>query len=209
MTPTRAGRGVALSLVALTWLGGVVAGFFSLSTFDATPGAQGTAPAHWPAASALPAPSGRYTLVLAVHPLCPCSRASLQELGEIVERCRDRLAVHVLCYRPAHAGAAWTDNALVRQARAILGVSVYADREGVEARRFGAATSGHAVLYGRRGELLFSGGLTRGRAQVGDSRGRAAVLARVTGAACEPDETEVFGCPLCGPAAPRAAEGTK
>jgi hypothetical protein len=205
LKPTRRWRGAAVGVAALAWAGVAAAGFLALSAFDATPGLQGEAPARWPASSALPAPAGRCALVMAIHPHCPCSRASVGELAEILRRCRGRLDVYILCYRPAGAGSEWGDSPLERQARALPEVSFHWDEGGAEARRFGALTSGHAALYGARGERLFAGGLTRGRAQAGDSPGRAAVIARVTGATGAQAKTQVFGCPLCGPGAPQAA----
>ena len=205
---TRRWRGAAAGAAAVAWAGVVTTGFLALSAFDATPGLQGEAPASWPAASTLAAPAGRYTLVLALHPHCPCSRASVGELAAILQRCRGRLDVHILCYRPAGAGPEWAGGALERQTRALPEVCFHWDADGAEARCFGAATSGHVVLYGARGERLFAGGITRGRAQSGDSPGRAAVIALVTGEAGVPDGAQVFGCPLCGPGAPPAADET-
>jgi hypothetical protein len=208
LKPIRCWGGAAAGAAAVAWVDVVTAGFLALSAFDATPGLQGKAPPRWPAASALPAPAGRCVLVLAIHPLCPCSRASVGELAEILQRCRGRLDVHILCYRPAGAGPEWADGAAGRQARALPEVSFHWDEDGAEARRFGATTSGQVVLYGALSERLFSGGITRGRALSGDSPGRSAVIALVTGEAGAPDGAQVFGCPLCGPGAPQVANVT-
>jgi hypothetical protein len=208
LKPIRRWGGVAAGVAALAWAGIVAAGFLALSAFDATPGLQREAPARWPAASALPAPAGRFALVLVIHPHCPCSRASVGELATILQRCRGRLDVHVLCYRPAGAGPEWAESATARQARGLPEVAFHWDEGGAEARRFGALTSGHVVVYGARGERLFAGGITRGRAQSGDSPGRSAVIALVAGEAGGPGGAQVYGCPLCGPGAPQTADGT-
>jgi hypothetical protein len=76
------------------------------------------------------------------------------------------------------------------------------DRE--EARRFGVATSGHVLLYDRRGALIFSGGITAGRGERGDNLGRAAVLGLIMGKNGGDPGFPVFGCPLATPP-PRTA----
>ena len=87
---------------------------------------------------------------------------------------------------------------------AVPGLRVVLDPGGAEARRFGVATSGHLLLFDTRGGLIFSGGITPGRGQHGDSASRAALLGRILGAGgCGP-ENPVFGCPL---ATPRSAQG--
>ena len=73
------------------------------------------------------------------------------------------------------------------------------DGDGAEARRFGVATSGHVLLYDPRGDLIFSGGITAGRGERGDNRGRAALLGRIMGTGREGLEHPVFGCPLATP----------
>jgi hypothetical protein len=73
------------------------------------------------------------------------------------------------------------------------------DHDGVEARRFGAATSGQVILYDARGTLLFSGGITPARGHSGDSTGRDAILALLIDGSSEASETPVFGCSLFDP----------
>ncbi len=195
----RRAAGVALGLA---WAAAVAAGLALLHRYETTPGPRGPAPARWPADSPLRRAPGRHTLVLALHPRCPCSRATVHELAEVMARAGGRLDVYALFYHPAADGPAWADGALRRQAAAVPGVTVRDDADGAEGRRFGAATSGHAALYGPDGRLLFAGGLTRSRGGEGESAGRAAVVAFVTGAPAPAGATPVFGCPLCesGPA---------
>src|SRR5436190_6315 len=86
---------------------------------------------------------------------------------------------------------------LTRPKVAIPGVTVRADVDGEAARRFGAATSGQALLYTADGRLLFSGGITESRGHEGDNAGRSAIAALVLGA--EPTKlatSPVYGCPL-------------
>src|SRR5947209_9261566 len=104
-------RAAARVALALAWVGAVAAGFVSLWAYEAAPGARGQAPERWPAESRLPRPASRGALVVAIHPRCPCSRATLEELAEVVDRCRGGLDVHVLCYRPPSADPGWAEAA--------------------------------------------------------------------------------------------------
>jgi hypothetical protein len=70
------------------------------------------------------------------------------------------------------------------------------DEGGAEARRFGATTSGHAVLYSPDGRLLFRGGLTGARGHAGDNANLDALAAVLDGAPSPHINVPVFGCPL-------------
>lgn len=134
-----------------------------------------------------------------MHPKCPCSRATLAELARIVEENHGGLAVCVEFVTPAAASADWNDTWSHRRAAAMPGVRIAADPSGVEARRFGVETSGHVLVYDPRGNLAFSGGITRARGHEGANLGRSAVACLAAGATPEVRQTRVFGCPLMGP----------
>jgi hypothetical protein len=178
------------------WCLAVAAGFGFLGKYEATPGPATAAPASWPSDSRLHPNAHRPCLVVALHPHCPCSRATLAELEEISQRCGERLDLHILFYTPTGCGSEWAQTDLWERAMALAGVTVWTDVDGKEGQRFGALTSGHVALYGSDGRLLFHGGITRARGHAGDNDGREAVLAHVLGTA-QRARTEVFGCPLC------------
>jgi hypothetical protein len=82
------------------------------------------------------------------------------------------------------------------------------DAHGAESRRFGSATSGQVLLYDPAGRLVFAGGITPARGDMGDSFGRETLMAATaagaspaTGAATTnlTPRTPVFGCPLFAP----------
>src|SRR5439155_11622397 len=83
------------------WIIAVAAGFYVLIHYSLAPGRPGRPPEQWPAASSLGREPSRPTLVLVVHPRCPCTRASLTELAEIMTQCPGALAARVLFVRPA------------------------------------------------------------------------------------------------------------
>ena len=138
----------------------------------------------------------RITLVMIVHPRCPCSRASLAELAQLMARCRDRVSATVVFVRYAGVSNHWVRSGTWQQASAIPGVRVLADTDGEIAHRFGAYTSGQTYLYDAHGRLLFSGGLTGARGHEGDNAGLSAALARLRGHSFSLARTSVFGCPL-------------
>jgi hypothetical protein len=129
------------------------------------------------------------------HPRCTCTRASLSELTQLMERGRDRMQAAVVFMVPRGASEDWTKTDLWASAARIPGVTVLRDA-GEEAARFGAATSGSVVLYGADGSLLFHGGITPSRGHEGDSFGRERILAFLTTGKADRADAPVFGCAL-------------
>jgi hypothetical protein len=185
-----------LSMLALCWALAVGGGLGALLRYAGTPGAAAAPPSRWPASSRLHRAEARPTLVMLLHPRCPCSRASLRELEKILARAGEVPTTYVLLNQPGDAEAGWADGDLWRAASAIPGVEVLADRGGEEARRFGAVTSGQVLLYGADGVEIFRGGITPARAHEGDNAGERAVLSHLADAGAGAAEAPVFGCPL-------------
>lgn len=180
----------------LSWLGAIAAGLVWLPAYEAAPGRAAAAPVDWPAASAVRPCAGRFTLVLFVHPHCPCTRASLDNLAWALARGQGQVDAHAIFVLPAGAPDRWDETAIRASAAAIPGVRIVVDARGREAGRFGAATSGETLLYDPHGRLVFRGGITAGRGHAGDSPGRRALVACFAGAAPGCRALPVFGCPL-------------
>jgi hypothetical protein len=102
----------------------------------------------------------------------------------------------VLFAKPPNLPRDWEQTDLWETAAAIPGVKVMRDDDGLEARRFHAATSGQTMLYDKKGNLLFSGGITGGRGHEGDNAGRSAIVSLLTTGKADDWETPVFGCAL-------------
>ncbi len=191
--------------VALLWLGCAVFGFASLSRRDGSAGASGHPPAQWQLKSfgtlnSVKLNPVKPTLVVLIHPQCPCSRASLSELNHLMALCPNRAAVWVFFLKPPGCTQAWVRTNLWRQAAALPGVRVCVDDNGETARRFGAATSGEALLYSPHGRLLYHGGLTGARGHEGDNAGLSDVAALLERPdvwnTAKPAQEPVYGCPL-------------
>jgi hypothetical protein len=194
---TRIRRGELV--VCLVWLAAVVFGSVWLWRYKSTPGAAGPAPRSWPTEASIARTTGMPTLVMFAHPWCPCTRASIGELAVVMSKAAGHVDAHVLFDRPSSEADDWTATDLWRSASAIPGVTVHIDRDGEEAARFGAETSGHVVLYDAEGRLRFSGGITNARGHAGDSEGRRAVLALVLHGDSNRSQAPVFGCSLDSP----------
>lgn len=189
------------------WMGLVVAGMGVLVRYSLAPGAPGHPPDVWPVAATIARSPATYTLVLVVHPHCPCTRASLDELDGIMARCHGKLVSRVLFVQPEGFTEDWVETDLWRHAESIPGVVAMVDARGVLAGRFGALTSGQTVLYDPRGRLLFSGGITGARGHAGPNAGATAVVTSVEGAPPTTTRTPVYGCPLHDPPRPLGKQG--
>lgn len=199
-----------LVLIGLAaWVIACAGGFLWLLSFSATPGTASVVEPTWPQDSRIVPDSARANLVLLLHPHCPCSRASLAELHEIMTRCDGLVTSHVLFLKPSQMPAGWEVADLWHRAASIPGVRVLSDQDGAEARRFGAETSGQVVLYDQLGCLKFRGGITIARGHRGESPGRRAIVGWLTHGTAERSSDAVFGCPLInnGPAAAPLTDG--
>jgi hypothetical protein len=194
----RVDRRVVVAACIVVWFAVVCAGLAALANHAHRPGTAGDPPGRWPASSRLEPVAGRATLVVGLHPGCPCSRATLEELDRLMARTDGRATVHALVFKPSTFGDDWEKTDIWRRAAAIPGVTVVRDDDGIEAARFGATTSGHVVVYDADGRLAFSGGITSARGHAGDSVGSdsIAVLLAGNGGSQISHRTAVFGCAL-------------
>ncbi|MEW4571180.1 RedB protein [Tautonia sp. JC769] len=188
-----------LAAGGLAWLASVGWGFFLLEDHRATPGAIGSPPDRWPSQSAIAPEPGVPNLVVLAHPQCPCTRASIAELARLMARCPGKLAAHVVFIQPEGLEQAAGQSDIWRSAEAIPGVRVVADPEGLETARFGAATSGLALLFDEHGTLRYRGGITGSRGHEGANPGRDAVVDLARSGRSDRDRMPVFGCPLFNP----------
>jgi hypothetical protein len=189
-------KNLALAVFAAGWLAAAGWGLWRLADYSFAPGPQGSVPSDWPASASTARNPAGFTLVLALHPECPCSRATLEELDSIIATSPGlqvrALFVELAGVEPADQSELWA------KAGRMAGVQRIKDPAGGEAARFGALTSGETRLYGPSGRLLFRGGITAARGHVGDNPGHQAILALLTKPlpATLPVATPVFGCEL-------------
>ena len=180
---------------AAAWLMVVAGGSAVLIEYASRQGAIASAPAVWPAESGLPHVQGMQTLIMFVHPKCPCSNASVSELSKVISHAPSGLKVIACVVKPPGAPGDWAESDLVWRIKRLPGAQVVID-DGREAARFGATVSGHVLVYGPDGGLTYCGGITLARGHEGDNLGEDAVI-RALGSA-EPTRCSgpTYGCPL-------------
>ena len=192
-------------VLGLTWAGAVIVGGRVLLKYESLPGKIGAISDQWPAGSSLQRDNDRPTLVMAVHPQCPCTKASVGELAQIVARTQNKVRVLVLFCTPKNSADEWINTDLHRAVARIPGVAIVTDIDSAEAQRFGAETSGHTFLFDSSGRLLFNGGITASRGHSGDNAGESSIVSLIDNRAGKLARTFVFGCPIKN----KTSEGAK
>lgn len=176
-----------------TWILSVLAGICLLTKYATTPGKA----VHLTAAIKVIDPTlmtpGIASLLMFVHPKCPCSRASLEELQVLMTHCKGRLKAEV---EFADFKGVETQTDLWKTASEIDGVRCEIDHSNLLATRLHAGTSGQVFVYDSHGKLRFSGGLTQSRGHVGDSTGLMSIENIVDGTGPVISESPVYGCSL-------------
>jgi hypothetical protein len=185
--------------LTLLWSLAIAAGFYALVRYQFAPGVSANAPLQWPSQSQVSLHAQRSTLLMLLHPRCPCSRASVAELSQLMSHESTKLKAYVMFVRPKNAGENWEKTDLWSSAAAIPGVTVIPDIDGKEAERFKSQTSGQTLVYDADGRLLFTGGITAARGHIGDNQGLEKVKAILTKKPEQPASTVVFGCSLITP----------
>jgi hypothetical protein len=172
------------------WLSTVGLGFAKLVSYQNAPGAA----AHPPTTLAKSAPKPR--LLVFLHPQCPCSGATVSELDRLMASVGPKLTTEVYVFSPDSMPRTWSTDGLFRAAKAIPGVEVRLDRNGLLANSLGVQTSGQTLLYDAQGRLIFSGGITASRGHEGDNDGRDSIIAFVESGKSLRTSTPVFGCAI-------------
>lgn len=198
---------VGLYCCAAIWGGCVSAGWYLLERETSTPAVPREFAVRWPADSQLPRVPGRLTVVVFLHPRCPCSRATLEELSRLMTRIADRASVLAVFLAPQSHGENWHQTDQWNAARRIPGVQVIADVDGLEARRFRADVSGRTLLYDADGVRQFDGGITQSRGHAGDNPGSAAIAELVLRGRSATTHGRAFGCPLFHSPSAQPCEG--
>lgn len=185
-----------LSFLVVLWSIGIIAGFLVLMQYSLTPGQPKPVPLSWPSASGMRLATDRPTLLMFLHPQCPCSSASLEQLNRVLARSSSRLVTHLVFFQPGSTPDSWRTADLWSAAARIPGVLISADADGREVRRFGAATSGTTFLFDPMGRLLFQGGITAQRGHAADNAAADALLKSLSTGMVSDQNAPVFGCPL-------------
>jgi hypothetical protein len=188
-----------LAILFVVWacLGG--GGLAMLTRYSAKAGVGAVSATDWPAESRIRRADADYFLVVFVHPLCPCSRATVAEIDRLLTKCGSRLGVAMVFAKMTGDQKDWENRPLWKQAARLAKVQLVADVGGSEARLFSAATSGQTFLFDRSGHIRFRGGVTVARGHAGDNDGEDVIAAIVAGQSPPASQTPVYGCELFSP----------
>ncbi|MBX9655628.1 hypothetical protein K2Y11_18585 [bacterium] len=188
---------VPLTLAMMGWSACILFALGMSLDFTWRAGEAGNPPAHWPNEIAVLQSSQKPLVLVFLHPQCPCSRATLDELALAMAHTRGRFHYVAIFEHPEGRSDEWTKAELWKRAEAIPGLSLIDDDHGKLVRSVNARTSGDTVIYSPEGLLLFHGGLTPGRDHRGANPGRAFLESWSEKSSGEPVTAPVFGCPLC------------
>src|SRR6185312_15717238 len=139
------------------WAAVVVIVWYMNTNYEFTPAGSAQPPAHWPAKSHLQSENGP-ALVVFVHAYCPCSRATLHELKNLLTRFPSD--GHAFCVVSYPLTDEVEPSELVAIAREIPGLKICTADAAEEVELFGVKASGTVLYYDAHGKLLFSGGIT-------------------------------------------------
>lgn len=193
---------LALGAAVAAWAVLAVTLFAWVAHEKLSEGNRGPSPPHWPSDSALVRAGGKRTVVMFLHPECPCSRASLDELNLVMNdaRAAENTETLIVFYNLGTPAAPNVESGTWTQARRVPTATRVIDLDRTEAARFGARTSGFVVAYDVDSTLLYSGGLTDSRGHQGDNVGRRSLLALLQHTPALATERPVYGCALEEPA---------
>jgi hypothetical protein len=186
-----------IHIVTFIWIGCAIAGMLALAHHTSAPGTAAAPPRTTPAIPALSRRSHRPSLFMFLHPRCPCSSASLNELSRLFAKTHEKMDFTILFVIPPGSPPDWHKSSLWANANSIQGLRVLLDQDGKFATQLGITTSGHCLVYDADDHLVFSGGITSGRGHEGESPGQS----MVEGIASQPPADELrecftFGCQL-------------
>ncbi len=184
----------------VVWILAICFGMWQLMKYENIPGESGKPPVVFPSKSSLKTEKGIPTLIIFAHPHCPCTRATISELAQILTRKKEALKTYVVFFKHSKLSSNWVKTDIWNYVESMKDVELIIDKKGKEMKNFNVLTSGHSLLYDENGRLVFSGGITSSRGHIGNNIGRSTVTAllnhEIPATIKYKDKYKVFGCPL-------------
>jgi hypothetical protein len=147
-------RLLAGTALVAAWIAALAYGSHVMMTYDTTAGRSAK---RAPAVSSSKVRA--WTCVMVVHPDCPCTRASLSALREIVARYNERVEFRIVMVSETPRLDSPNFEAACKIPEAA--VSWITPQRADEL--YDSYTSGQAFILDRNGDVAFSGGITPGR----------------------------------------------
>lgn len=182
-------KAVFVAGLILVWAGTTACAFAYFWRIDSTPGSQTPAPQSIDSAGKSPC------VLVFLHAQCPCSRATLSELGRLIAKLNRPTAFQIYFVATAN-DASWRESSLYAQATRLPNATITEDPTGTLAAQYGAQTSGQVIAYDAGGKLIFQGGITESRGHEGDSAGKSRLLAALQSPQDGTLTSPVYGCRL-------------
>ncbi len=166
-----------------------------------TPGESNPAPTKIPSdlASYFQGEDCPLTVVISVHPDCPCTSASLEQLDRLLTHFPNssRAIAFFSVEEDAAEDSNYQSNDYWQRIDKMPNAISIMDRGGKLAHEFGAFVSGSVAGYDQSGTLRFQGGITASRGHAGPSLGLDALAEIASGKnLSEVKTTATFGCSL-------------
>lgn len=180
-------------LLTALWAIAIAIGFFSMVKYENTASNVYHHPQTLP--ETFSSQDSCNVLIMALHPHCPCSRASLGELQRLQGKTGNAARLIVLVYVPEEQNQVWAEGLSIAQLNRLDAEILY-DSGGLVCRELGLNTSGETLFYNTRGKLLFSGGITASRGHAGANYGITYIQNALIHQTVDPSETPVFGCSI-------------
>ncbi len=185
-----------LSLGLILWLSIIAYGYSLVIHYELKPNSQITSLQAWPDNSQLKLDPQRDTLIIFVHPKCPCSKASIAELDRLLTSFHDRLRTIVVFIKPEGQSESWVKGNLWTKVQSLPEVTVYIDNDNQETHNFMVDTSGEVLLFNINGKLIYHGGITASRGHEGDNKGRTLISNYLRTGTIKEKQGYAFGCTL-------------
>jgi len=146
--------------------------------------------------------SSSYQLYVFLHPYCPCSKATLHELEELLNKIKkstySTVKTKIIFFKSGQDTKNWEKGTLWKNVHQLNNVEVIIDSNGGLSKHYQAKTSGETMLFDKKGHRLFDGGITISRGHEGDNPGKEYIYRLVTQEKTNRIDSPVFGCPLFG-----------
>jgi hypothetical protein len=186
----------ALIFFAALWSAAALIGWERMESYAYRPAAANSATLTWPKLDRDFLQRERTRIVVFAHPGCPCTRATLAELEEVLASCRGDICASIVFVTADLPPEVIKTSDTVAAAQQLKRVTVVFDERGELAARFGATVSGEAFVFNAADQRIFHGGITVGRGHRGLSPGRERLEQAINTPDVDAGSAPVFGCRL-------------
>ncbi len=187
------------SRVSSYWLGAwsvlIVCGLLWMTAYSMSPGETFTPLLERPDDTEISFSENQPTLLVFLHPRCPCTRPTIAALERLMVRKHD-IVLQPVFYLPDTQTVAWAQDEYWDRLIDLGAHEPVIDINGHLAGQFHATTSGHALLFSTDGRVQFWGGITSGRVHEGDSLGLTMLTRVLDGIPVSEPSFPVYGCSI-------------